>query len=173
MKERAQSRIRPARPGEAAALRALTLRAKAHWGDPPEDLAAWADALDMDEAFLARSATWVAEGPDDALQGYYSLLYEAQPVDGDRPADPAWWLDNLFVEPACMGGGLGAALYRHAAAEVRKRGENQLFLLSDAHAAGFYAHMGAELVGRRPSIVPAIVLPVYRHSLDTGGPAHE
>jgi hypothetical protein len=47
--------IRPARPGEAAALSALAMRSKAHWGYDQEFLEAVRPVLTFTEADLAGS----------------------------------------------------------------------------------------------------------------------
>lgn len=165
-----EAAIRPVRPDEAEAIRALTLRSKAHWGYDAAYLADWADALDVGPDFLRASVSFAAE-EGGALAGYYSLLFEPEAVPMNTgAAGPGWWLDNLFVEPAQMGTGLGGLLYRHAAAQVQARGGTALYLLSDARAAGFYAHMGGRQIGEMASIVPRVVLPVFRHGLPGTGP---
>lgn len=126
-------RIRPARDDEAAALTAIALAAKGHWGYSAADLERWRPELAIDEAMIARGTTWVAE------------------VDGERAGvlmctetAPEWTLDNLWVAPARTGSGIGRALLEHALCRARDAGARTMALDADPHAEGFYRRMGAE-----------------------------
>jgi GNAT superfamily N-acetyltransferase len=135
--------IRPARAEEAAALTALALRSKAHWG--------------YDDAFMERAATelqvtdvagvFVVER-DGALAGFHR-------VDGDE-------LSMLFVEPGAMGAGVGTALLDHARAHAHASGIEELTIESDPNAAPFYARHGAQHVGERRSPSTGRALPLLR-----------
>ena len=135
--------IRPARPDEAAALTALALRSKAHWG--------------YDDAFMARAASelrvadvagvFVAER-DGALAGFHR-------VEGDE-------LAMLFVEPGAMGAGVGTALLDHACAHARASGVTALLVESDPNAVPFYRRHGATQVGERRSPSTGRALPLLR-----------
>ncbi|HWT25523.1 MAG TPA: GNAT family N-acetyltransferase, partial [Solirubrobacteraceae bacterium] len=92
-------RVRPAHPGEAAAVTALALRSKAHWGYDAAFMAAAATELRWDEDDLRRMVVLVAER-DGALLGFAAVDPEADP--------PA--LDALFVDPPAMGEGAGRRL---------------------------------------------------------------
>ena len=73
----------------------------------------------------------------------------------------------LGMAPEAIGRGIGRALWRHAVALARQLGETLLLVVSDPHAAGFYARMGAEPAGSRASeIDPTRLLPIYRLRLD-------
>ncbi|MFN3280281.1 MAG: GNAT family N-acetyltransferase [Tabrizicola sp.] len=94
-------RLRPARAEEADALHALSIRSKAHWGYDAAFMALAAPKL-------ALRAEWFAEGRvlaaelDGATAGVAAVLAP----DAEGVAE----LGHLFVDPAAMGQGVGAAL---------------------------------------------------------------
>lgn len=141
--------IRPARPGEAAALSALALRSKAHWGYDAAFLEACRDELTLRDDELAARRTLVAE-LDGAVAGFGTL-------EGDPPYGE---LGMLFVEPSTIGRGLGGALLAALVAQARSRGFTRLAIDADPHAEAFYLARGAVRVGAVASgSVPGRVLP--------------
>lgn len=141
--------LRPARPDEAAALTALTLRSKAHWGYDPGFLDACRAELTVRPADCDGRRVVVAEN-GALLLGYYRLA--GSPPRGE--------LADLFVDPRRIGTGLGKALLRHARGQAASAGMRDLAIDSDPHAEGFYLHAGAVRAGTVPSgAVPGRELP--------------
>jgi GNAT superfamily N-acetyltransferase len=111
--------LRPARPEDAAAVTELVQRAYAAWvpllGRRP---------LPMDDDYAARIAAGQALllERDGALLGL--LILE------DRPG--YLWLDNISVDPARQGEGIGRALMAVVEAEARRRGHPEVRLLTNA-----------------------------------------
>lgn len=143
--------IRPARPDEAGALTALCVRSKAHWG--------------YDAAFMARAMSeltvkpgWIAEG----------LVLVAEV--GGAPAGVAGIVDEgdgcfdvsvFFVDPDCMGAGLGRVLFDAMCDLARTKGAKRLTILSDPNAEPFYRRMGAVRIGEeRSSSATGRILPL-------------
>ena len=148
--------IRPARPGEAAALSALALRSKAHWGYDAAFIAACRDDLTLTTAQIARDAVYVVALGADAPQGFHQLTGTGGEII----------LNSLFVAPEAIGRGYGRRLWAHAVALAAARGARWLTIQSDPHAAGFYQALGARLVGETPSTVfPDRLLPTFRFAL--------
>lgn len=152
--------IRPARVAEAAALGALCVRAKAHWGYDAAFMAMSARALAVSAADIEAGVVWVAVDGADAPLGIAELAW----IDPET-AD----LDKLFVDPKAMGAGVGAALLRFVAAEAARRGHRVMTILADPNAAPFYERMGARFERMAPSdSIPGRELPLY--VFDVGGP---
>ena len=148
--------LRPAKLAEKPALDALCFRAKAHWGYDAEFMARCRDALRVPEAAILDGLAFVAAESERVL-GVAALELPA--------AEPAQ-LDLLFIEPAAIGSGIGAALFRLAAATARSKGATQLDIEADPFAAGFYECMGARRIGSVPSgVIPGRMLPLYRLDL--------
>ena len=148
--------IRRARPAEAGALSALALRSKAHWGYDAEFLAACRDDLTISADEIENSPVYVCDGGDAPL-GFYRLL-----LRDDGVAE----LDDLFVEPAAMGQGIGRSLWRHAVATATNLGASEMVWQSDPQAEGFYLAMGARRAGESESTVtPGRMLPLLRFQL--------
>jgi GNAT superfamily N-acetyltransferase len=144
--------IRPARPGEAAAITALGLRSKAHWGYDDAFMARCATELRWDEEDLERLLVHVAEQGGELL-GFAAV---------DPAADPPE-LDALFVEPRAMGAGVGRALLANARAVAEAGGIAELAIDADPEAEAFYLRAGARRVGdvRSPStgrMLPRLVI---------------
>jgi putative acetyltransferase len=51
-------------------------------------------------------------------------------------------IGHLFVDPACAGRGIGAALVAFAAAEFRRAGHADMVVLASLNARGFYSRCG-------------------------------
>ena len=145
------SGIRRARPDEAAVLSALALRAKGHWGYDEAFLAACRDDLTLSAEDIAASPVFMLDGPDGPT-GFYRLALQDNGVAE---------LDDLFVEPAVMGEGVGRRLWTHAVAYAAALGCVEIVLQSDPHAVEFYEAMGAHQAGESESTVtPGRMLPV-------------
>lgn len=148
--------IRPALPQDAGAISALALRSKGHWGYSAEQMAVFARELTLSPVELAARVSHVAE-EDGRIVGFFTL----EPSDGGAAE-----LEHLFVDPARLRCGLGAALFRHACAVARAAGFRALVIQSDPNAAGFYESMGARLRGHVDSSIPGRRLPLFELELD-------
>ena len=147
--------IRLARKDEAQALSDLALASKAHWGYDAEFLERTERALTVHAIELARGRTFVAES-GATRAGFYGFEYEP----------PVLGLDFMFVAPAFIGRGVGAALMAHAKGEARRLGAHTLRIESDPNAEGFYLRMGARRVGEKPvPEIPGRALPVFEIKL--------
>ena len=111
--------MRPARPDEAEAIRALVQRAYGPYvpliGRRPAP---------MDDDFAAR----IARGQAHVMERDGAVI--ALAVIEAR-ADHLW-IDNLAVEPGLHGGGIGRALLAFAEAEARRLALGELRLLTNA-----------------------------------------
>ena len=149
--------LRPATPAEAGLLSALALRSKAHWGYPPEFLAACRAALTVDPADCDGSAVRLAVRTGQVL-GFWRLAATDDPARGE--------LTDLFVDPPAIGTGVGRLLVTDALARARDCGWETLELDADPHAEAFYRHLGAIRTGLVASTVapgrslPRMSLPV-------------
>lgn len=147
-------RIAQADAGDDALLHALALRSKASWRY---------DARFMEKAapLLVLKPAWYAEGRVFAafLRGAVAGVCVVLPPDAEGVAE----LAHLFVDPPCMGCGVGRALVDHALARARAEGARVLMVVSDPFARTFYERCGArfvrddtaESVDRRP--LPVLV----------------
>ena len=150
--------IRRAYPAEADALNGLIMRSKAHWGYDSALLEAWRSGLTLDPATIADHPVYCAE---DTTTGALTGVSHLYPLN-----DEEVYLDHLFVEPATMGKGIGAALWRHALSWATSHGAHAIVFDADPHARPFYERMGAVVVGWHEStIVPGRYLPQMRYDL--------
>jgi GNAT superfamily N-acetyltransferase len=148
--------IREARPDEAAALSALALRSKAHWGYDAEFLEACRADLTLTPREIADSASLVCEGAAGVLGFSRVVLMD------ERTAE----LDALFVDPTAIGMGVGKLLWERSVAVARELGAQDLVLQSDPHAEGFYLSRGARRIGEVASaLLPGRTLPLMHVDL--------
>jgi GNAT superfamily N-acetyltransferase len=117
----------------------LALAAKAHWGYSARTLESWRADLAISAETLARPCGVACL--EDAVAGFYTL----------QPASPAWELDNLWVDPACMGRGVGRALLAHALDAAQRAGAVRVVVDSDPNAEAFYRACGAHRTGTQPA----------------------
>ena len=132
--------FRRARPDAAAAISALALRSKAHWGYDEEFLAACQAELTWSCDDIASRHCVVAER-DGELCGFFILAGTGEHGQ----------LTDMFVEPRLIGTGLGGDLMRLALQQARDLGYATLGIDADPNATGFYEHFGGRLVSQTPS----------------------
>lgn len=147
--------IGPAGLGDLAALSAIAFRAKAHWGYPDEWLEEWRPQLTFSAADLESMDLFVARRAGDAV-GLYGLQHNGE----------ALALEHLWVEPACMGQGIGRRLLEHAVREARRRGFSELQIDADPNAEAFYLRLGAERIGSVPASIAGAPRELPRLRLD-------
>jgi GNAT superfamily N-acetyltransferase len=144
--------VRRARPGEAAALTALCIRSKAHWGYDADFMRRSRASLTVSDADIADGGVLVAERE--------GLLFGVARVEPDGE------LGLMFVDPKAINRGVGRILFDAAAALARSLGAQRMPILADPNAAPFYERMGARLVGHAPSdAIPGRTLPLYEYDL--------
>jgi GNAT superfamily N-acetyltransferase len=150
------TRIRRALEGEAAALTAIAVQAKAHWGYTGAQLAAWREELTILPGTVASCPTCVAEN-ESGLVGFFCLA----------PAPIHWTLEHFWVLPSAMGKGVGRALLARAAALANEGGAQAIAIDADPNAEAFYLACGARrvgalsapLVGQAQRVRPQLLLP--------------
>jgi GNAT superfamily N-acetyltransferase len=143
------TRIRRARPADAALVTGLALTSKAVWGYDASFMAACRAELTISPQSILRQPTHVLEQDGEAL-GFYQLR-----VDGAL-AEVA----QFFIAPARLRRGLGRCLWAHLEAMARAAGARRLEVDSDPNAAAFYLAMGMRRVGEAPSgSIPGRMLP--------------
>ena len=136
--------IRRAASREADALRALAHRSKAHWPYDAAFLERVAPMLMLTAADITRDEVHVLE-VDGTVAGWHRVT-----LHGDRAE-----LEDLWVEPAYIGGGWGRALFEHALGVARAHGAQRLEWDAEPFAQPFYERMGGVEVGRTPSAAEA------------------
>ncbi|TKT74866.1 GNAT family N-acetyltransferase [Aquamicrobium sp. LC103] len=130
--------LRAPREDEAELLTGLCLRSKAVHG--------------YDAAFMEACRAELTVKPSAggrimvAADGGTPVGFAELSVSGD-----ACELDKLFVEPACLGKGVGRALLDWAKEEASAAGARAMFIDSDPGARDFYLRMGAVEIGQVPS----------------------
>lgn len=127
--------IRDGTEADFERLRAIAVEAKAHWGYDRALVEEWAQGGDFEPASLRARLLYVAE-VEGAPVGWAALI----------PRGEVGWLEDLWVEPAWIGHGLGRALFEHVAAEARRRGARRLEWEAEPNAQGFYEHLGGAYI---------------------------
>lgn len=155
---RARVAFRSARPGDAAALTALALRAKGHWGYSDDFLEACRKELTLTPEMIGNPGLHVTVAESrGAIAGYSAVTV----IGPDRCE-----LEALFVDPHRMGAGIGRRLLHQAMALAKTRGAVVMKVQSDPGAAPFYAHAGGRATGHEASrSIPGRLLPVFEFVL--------
>ena len=135
MAEETSFLIRPGDAREGARLKGIAIESKGYWGYEPERVREWADRGDFSPDRLRELIVFVAESAGRAI-GWSSLI----------PQGDVGWLEDLWIEPAWIGKGVGGALFRHTAAHARELGATRLEWEAEPHATGFYERMGAKVI---------------------------
>lgn len=148
--------VRDARADEAAAISALAVRSKSHWG--------------YDEEFLAACRAELTFSPEDCASGTVRLAVRGSRILGFHRCvggPPQGELSALFIDLDAIGQGVGAVLIGDALDGAAARGLESLLLDADPGAEPFYAHFGARRIGESSSgSIPGRTLPRMRFDLD-------
>jgi GNAT superfamily N-acetyltransferase len=128
-------RIRQGTKADFERLRAIAVEAKAHWGYDRALVEEWAQGGDFEPESLRARLLYVAE-VEGAPVGWAALI----------PRGEVGWLEDLWIDPAWIGQGLGRALFEHVAAEARARGARRLEWEAEPNAQQFYEHLGAAYI---------------------------
>lgn len=143
--------LRVAKAEDAETLTELALRSKAYWGYDAAFMDACIAELTFTPERIENEDITVAVS-EDIITGMVSL----GPGDGDRVLE----LEDMFVDPAHIGTGLGGLLMAHTEMRARKRGALRVEVDADPHAQGFYERCGYRLIGTSPSAsIPGRTLP--------------
>jgi len=132
--------IRRARSDEADVLRALAHRSKAHWPYSEAFLDAVRPLLTLDALDIETSEVWILEVDGQRIGWHRVTLHGAQAE-----------LEDLWLEPAWIGTGMGRVLFEHAVGVAQAHGATRLEWDAEPYAEGFYRAMGGEEIGRSPS----------------------
>jgi GNAT superfamily N-acetyltransferase len=128
--------LRPGTPADLAALDAIALESKAHWGYSSTQIQVWREALLVSAESLIKRPVCVAEKNGRAV-GFVQVATDTRP----------WEVWAMWVLPAHMGEGVGKALLAWAKELAAVGGERELAIDADPNAKGFYQACGARLVG--------------------------
>ena len=127
-------------------LREIAAAAKGHWGYDPQLVADWAATMPLPaEPLLAER--------DGRVVGWASV---------ERRSD-VLWLEDLWVEPAAMGQGVGRELFERA--QALGEGCVRMEWEADPNAVPFYEHLGATYLRDSEPSEWGRVLPVMGVSL--------
>ncbi|HEY6216120.1 MAG TPA: GNAT family N-acetyltransferase [Pyrinomonadaceae bacterium] len=148
--------IRPAAETEASVLTKVALDAKRYWGYPEHWIKHWESDLTISSDFILDNHVYVAE-EDGQIQGFYALI-----VSGDRAE-----LDHMWVAPACIGTGVGKALFLDAMERAAALKVLAVEISADPNAAGFYRRMGATDVGETDASFDGVTRKLPRLKIET------
>ena len=149
-------KITRATSDQAEILTQIAFAAKQHWGYPDAWIQLWSPALTITPEFIERHETYVA-WIDEQPVGFCAISKE----------DVKASVEHLWVSPGYIGGGIGAALFKHIHARCKDLGIQVLKIESDPNAQGFYERMGAKKVGEavgevegQPRVLPLLELKI-------------
>jgi N-acetylglutamate synthase-like GNAT family acetyltransferase len=149
--------IRRAAPEEGSLLKGITVRSRAQWGYDATRFRRWVERLESEQQ-LPDVESYVAE-IDGHPVGWAALK---------QPVDALCVLEELWVEPDWMGGGVGAQLFRHSVERARELGSSRLEWVAEPGAVGFYEKMGGRSVRDEVSGSFGHRMPVMSLDLDPG-----
>jgi N-acetylglutamate synthase-like GNAT family acetyltransferase len=132
--------IRRANPEEADTLTEIAHAAKRHWNYPESWIQQWQTDLTITREFIATHEVFVATISGEIV-GCCALVL----------TDSLAEIEHMWIRPEQMGTGVGRALFEHARERAMERGANVLELSADPYAEGFYARMGAKVIGEIPA----------------------
>ena len=159
-KTTSDSVIRAAKNDEAAALTRISFEAKKYWNYPEEYFKIWEKELRVTPQYLNDNDVFVCR-ENGEIVGYYSLvcMREKMEVSGITLSE-GYWLDHMFVIPACIGLGMGSRMFAHLYQWCKIQDIEKIHILADPHAKGFYEKMGCKYLMEYPSTIPGRTTPL-------------
>jgi len=141
--------IRAARPDEGERLRQIAIDAKGHWGYDRDWIRSWAAQGDFSAEAMLGKPVLVAEAAGCAV-GFAALI----------PQGAAAVLDDLWVEPAWIGRGVGRKLFDACASRARELGAERMEWEAEPNAVGFYEKLGGRYLRDSEPTVWGRIVPV-------------
>ena len=129
----------------------LGIRSKASWGYDSHQMAVFVEELTLREDDLAQFLDARVAIVGSELIGYCTLKRHS-----NRNAE----LEHLFVDPGWFRQGVGTALLQVAVNTARYEGIEDISIVSDPGAVGFYLKHGAKIVGEHQSSIKGRTIPV-------------
>ena len=123
--------IRRAGSHEGEILREIAIAAKGYWEYEEDLVRSWGASLDFSEDGLRRKEVYVA-AVGGRIVGWAGLI----------PQGDVCLLDDLWIEPASIGTGIGSRLFRHSAERATSLGAVRMEWEAEPNALGFYERMG-------------------------------
>ena len=117
-------------------LSAIAFAAKQYWGYPAEWMDQWKGELQLTSEYIKTQPVFIAKEAGKIV-GFFGLNF----LEGGSH------LEHLWLRPACIGRGLGRALFEEAVRQARIAHGIELRIKSDPNAELFYLKMGAVRVG--------------------------
>lgn len=141
----------------AERLSRISKASKAHWGYPPEWLELWRADLEVTPAYLAQNRVFLLE----LLPGKESIGFCIIQDEGTVLS-----VEHLWILPAYIGRGLGAALLQKAIADCMSNDIRVIRVVADPNAAPFYAAKGFITVSFESSMPEGRRLPVMEKEVE-------
>lgn len=151
----ASIKFREANRNDIETLSAIAIAAKAHWGYPSSWLKLWEEFLTVTIEQVQSNTIFVCE-LQEKIVGFIGISVEKNLAE----------IEHLWVLPEFMGRGIGRDLFKYALKWCRDNAINQLKVVSDPNALGFYKALGGKVIGMEDSIPQPRVLPVLQFSVD-------
>jgi ribosomal protein S18 acetylase RimI-like enzyme len=136
--------VRAATSDDAEALSTLAFAAKSHWGYPPDWMDLWRAELTIRPEYLREHTTFVAA--EDGVPVGMCVF--------EKHGEGECSLEHVWIAPDRHGRGVGRTLVTLALREAATAHMTRMRVVSDPHAEGFYAHLGASRLGDVPSPMP-------------------
>jgi N-acetylglutamate synthase-like GNAT family acetyltransferase len=151
--------VRPARSDEKDRLSEIAIRSKAHWGYSESFMQACKDELIVsNEKFNSCDYQYFIARVPSQIQGFAGL---------QRISARVCELDGLFIDPECIGTGVGRVLFDHVIAVLKQQSFKVLHIHSDPNASDFYHKMGAKFIKQVPSAsIEGRQLPLFTMTID-------
>lgn len=157
-------KIRKALASESELLTKITLNAKRYWNYPEEYIQLWKEDLTITADYIKSNLVVVCMDRKEIV-GYFSIIIEEYSSLSEQQA----FLDNLFIDPRFIGKGIGTKLLNEALNWCNRNEIDQLFVVSDPNAKGFYLKSGFSYLSERATNIPQRTLPLLVYNINQLG----
>ena len=145
--------IRSAKMEDSEILTRISFESKAYWNYPEEYFEIWKNELTISADYILNNGVFVYENGKSII-GYYSLVNLEQNLEFSGVViKKGFWLDHMFIDPQCIGKGIGTKLFDHFKERCITQNIQQVGILADPNTRGFYEKMGCKYIREYPSAI--------------------
>ena len=154
--------MRRAKIQEADILTKISFSSKGYWNYPKEFYDIWYNELTISPDYIQNNDVFVFE-KDGKIIGYYSIVELKDDIEiSDIKLSKGFWLEHMFIDPQCIGKGIGTKMFQHLREWCTSLNVYELGILADPNSRGFYEQMGCEYKLEYPSTIKNRTTPYFQ-----------
>ncbi len=161
--------IRRAYADDSFALTRIAFASKRYWNYPEEYFIVWEKELTVTQEYIESNEVYLYEY-HRRISAFFSLVRLVDGIEYRGEMIPSGlWLDHMFVEPSCIGRGIGSEMMNWARGVALRLNYGSFHIFADPHSKGFYLKMHCEFIRNFPSSIEGRTTPLMLCTVPAAG----